>query len=376
MKQHTLIFVPHARAKFRKWRFSTSQALLVIAPLALLTVGGIVALGLWLSASFDRQQLEQIEQENVELRTVNSRFETSIKDLETKLQDYQQRIHKLAIVAGVSDLTPTTEPGIGGVDRQPLRIGVADANADNLPMGGPEPLLDDLSQLKGQAASIEQSMSMLQQSFDDRRLRLLNMPTIAPVKGVVTSGFGNRRDPFTGRLAFHEGLDIVAPVGKEVHATGDGIVTQGRHGNRLGQEVYASRGFGVTSALGHLGLQASSKRRRRAALPGGRLRRLLRPLDRQPPALRDPARRPVDQPLAYILDDVNPSSAAAPSRRAPAAPPTALGRPCSRLCCADSAQAPSGPGTAAISAARQPTLCRLQPSRKPERRIKPPDRTS
>jgi murein DD-endopeptidase MepM/ murein hydrolase activator NlpD len=243
LKQHTLIFVPHARAKFRKWRFSTSQALLVIAPLALVTIGGIVAIGLWLSASFDRQQLDQIEQENAELRSVNSRFETSIQDLESKLQDYQARIHKLAIVAGVSDLTPTTEPGLGGVDRQPMRAPGAE---------GPDPRFGNLEELAGQAQSIEQSMSLLQQSFDDRRLRLSNMPTIAPVKGIVTSGFGNRRDPFTGRLSFHEGLDIVAPTGKEVHATGDGIVTKAGMESGYGRVVYVSHGFGVTSVFGHL----------------------------------------------------------------------------------------------------------------------------
>ena len=239
MKQHTLIFVPHARAKFRKWRFSTSQALLVLAPLAILTVGGIVALGLWLSASFDRQQLEQIEQENAELRTVNERFESSIQQLETKLQDYQQRIHKLAIVAGVSDLTPTSEPGLGGVDRLPSRTNGLNVDGS----------LDDL---RGQAQAIEQNMAVLQQSFDDRRLRLLNMPTVAPVRGIVTSGFGNRRDPFTGRLSFHEGLDIVAPTGKEVHATGDGIVTKAAMESGYGRVIYISHGFGVTTVFGHL----------------------------------------------------------------------------------------------------------------------------
>ncbi len=305
MKQHTLIFVPHARAKFRKWRFSTSQALLVIAPLALLTVGGIVALGLWLSASFDRQQLEQIEQENAELRNVNSRFETSIHDLETKLADYQQRIHKLAIVAGISDLTPTSEPGIGGIDRQPLRPALAESALAEGAMGGPE-ALSDLEGLKGRAVSIEKSMALLQQSFDDSRLKLLNMPTIAPVKGIVTSGFGNRRDPFTGRLAFHEGLDIVAPAGKEVHATGDGIVTKAGVETGYGKVIYVSHGFGVTSVFGHLSgfkVEQGQKVRRGQAIgfvgssgrsTGNHLHYEIR-LDGQS-----------TNPLAYILDDVNP----------------------------------------------------------------------
>ena len=78
------------------------------------------------------------------------------------------------------------------------------------------------------------------------------MPTVAPVRGIVTSGFGNRRDPFTGRLSFHEGLDIVAPTGKEVHATGDGIVTKAAMESGYGRVIYISHGFGVTTVFGHL----------------------------------------------------------------------------------------------------------------------------
>jgi murein DD-endopeptidase MepM/ murein hydrolase activator NlpD len=237
LKQHTIILVPHARAKFRKWRFTSAQAVLVIAPLALITLGGVASLGLWLSSSFDSQQLEQIRRENAELRDVNGRFESDIEQLETKLEDYQQRIHKLAIVAGLADLSPTSEPGIGGIDREPAMLADADGK---------------LSALNGQLNALEDSMAVLQQSFEDKRSRLSSMPAVAPVKGIITSGFGNRRDPFTGRLSLHEGLDIVAPAGKEVRAPGDAIVTKAGWAKDYGNVIYLSHGYGVTTLYGHL----------------------------------------------------------------------------------------------------------------------------
>jgi murein DD-endopeptidase MepM/ murein hydrolase activator NlpD len=42
----------------------------------------------------------------------------------------------------------------------------------------------------------------------------------------LTSGFGMRKNPVTGNMRLHEGLDLAAPLGAEVYAAGDGIVTE------------------------------------------------------------------------------------------------------------------------------------------------------
>ena len=114
MKQHTIIFVPHARAKFRKWRLTSLQAWTVIGTLGALTLGGLVAMVALLNTSVDRQQLDELQAENATLREINLGFESSIRNLEGQVEDYQQRIHKLAIVAGISDLAPGGDAGIGG----------------------------------------------------------------------------------------------------------------------------------------------------------------------------------------------------------------------------------------------------------------------
>ncbi len=45
-----------------------------------------------------------------------------------------------------------------------------------------------------------------------------------PLRGKITSGFGNRKDPFSGKRSFHCGIDISADIGKKVLAAADGRV--------------------------------------------------------------------------------------------------------------------------------------------------------
>src|SRR5277367_3205698 len=54
--------------------------------------------------------------------------------------------------------------------------------------------------------------------------QVADAPSLWPVEGRVTSSFGEREDPFNGEGAFHAGLDISAPSGTVIRATGDGVV--------------------------------------------------------------------------------------------------------------------------------------------------------
>lgn len=249
MREHTIIFVPHARAKFRKWRFTTLQASLLIGTLATLTLGGVAATILYFDTTFDRRQLDHIQQENAELRQVNKGFEKSIRDLGGKLEEYQRQIQKLAIVAGVSELSPASDGGIGG----PLSIesGLVSDSGEVIESGF-DPMEGSLALLETWADDLGRDMTLLQERFDERRLRISRTPAITPVKGLLTSGFGYRPDPFTKHRNFHGGIDIVAPRGKEVKTTGDGFVIKTGRVQGLGNAVYVSHGYGITTRYGHL----------------------------------------------------------------------------------------------------------------------------
>ncbi len=73
-----------------------------------------------------------------------------------------------------------------------------------------------------------------------------------PVRGYITSGYGYRRDPFTGKIKFHRGTDIGAPVGTIIRSTLDGLVLSVGHDPMFGKYILIKHQIGYTSLYGHL----------------------------------------------------------------------------------------------------------------------------
>lgn len=82
----------------------------------------------------------------------------------------------------------------------------------------------------------------------------LDIPTLWPVMGPITSSFGQREDPVlgNGEGEFHKGLDISAPNGTPVRATADGTVKLAGLANGYGREVIVDHGHGLETCYGHL----------------------------------------------------------------------------------------------------------------------------
>jgi hypothetical protein len=77
-------------------------------------------------------------------------------------------------------------------------------------------------------------------------------PSIWPVRGAITAGFGQRMDPFSGEGNFHNGVDIAAPVGTPIRAAADGILFHAGPDAGYGNEALIDHGYGLTTKYGHL----------------------------------------------------------------------------------------------------------------------------
>ncbi len=80
------------------------------------------------------------------------------------------------------------------------------------------------------------------------------VPALWPIMGPITSGFGQRQDPVlgNGEGEFHTGIDIGAPNGLPIRATGDGVVKTAGMANGYGREVIIDHGHGVETLYGHM----------------------------------------------------------------------------------------------------------------------------
>nr|CAD6414699.1 M23 family peptidase [Rhizobium sp. Q54] len=79
------------------------------------------------------------------------------------------------------------------------------------------------------------------------------LPYGSPAPGQpVTSRYGNRIDPFIGRLALHAGMDFQAETGAKVFSTGAGTVISAEYSGGYGNLVEIDHGYGITTRYGHL----------------------------------------------------------------------------------------------------------------------------
>lgn len=100
-------------------------------------------------------------------------------------------------------------------------------------------------------ASGEQ-LSVLESLLFNRKLEAATLPSRAPVLvGYVTSGFGNRADPFGGGSQFHKGIDFDANTGDPVLAVADGVVSYSGVRSGYGNVIEVDHGNGYVTRYAH-----------------------------------------------------------------------------------------------------------------------------
>lgn len=166
---------------------------------------------------------------------------------------------------------------VGQIQAQMLRLNAlgerlvskADLDAeefdfDSVPAtGGPQEVsglsstgLDDfiaaLDTLDVSLADRAHKLSVLETMLMERSLRERLMPSGRPIgKGWMSSKYGKRADPFTGKQEYHKGMDFAGKEGADVLAVGDGVVTWSGRRSGYGNLVEINHGNGYVTRYGH-----------------------------------------------------------------------------------------------------------------------------
>jgi murein DD-endopeptidase MepM/ murein hydrolase activator NlpD len=155
------------------------------------------------------------------------------------------------------------DQGVGNLRNVMRRTGInpdafARKVASSEGVGGPEIPLDQV-RIEGisdskfthaylSAAAVLDQLNGLSAAMD-------HVPLAMPVSTASfdrSSGFGARVDPFTGRYAFHPGIDFAGPWGSVVHATAPGTVVFAGNRGGYGNMVEIDHGYGIHTRYGHL----------------------------------------------------------------------------------------------------------------------------
>ncbi len=109
-----------------------------------------------------------------------------------------------------------------------------------------------LSDLSEQLQSREQQLSLLEDVMMRSELMKEARPTGRPIsKGWISSYYGMRNDPFSGKLEMHKGMDFAGKKGSEVVAVASGVVTWSGERYGYGNLVEINHGNGYVTRYGH-----------------------------------------------------------------------------------------------------------------------------
>jgi murein DD-endopeptidase MepM/ murein hydrolase activator NlpD len=233
----TVIFVPNARAKFRKYQVPVGVAKVAGRVGAVLGVVLLGALVHYSALLLEVSRLRKVEEESRNLLTKTHQIEQDAAALRAQMGQLSGIVNKLGVMAGVD--APPPDPTIGGTGGGTL----ADRSA---------PSIASFAEMSTRLNELTEKSRELTGVFDKQRSLLSTTPSVWPVRGYLSAGFGNRNDPFTGLRDFHPGLDISAPLGTKILAPADGTVIFAGVKGGYGNAVTVDHGRGIVTHYGHL----------------------------------------------------------------------------------------------------------------------------
>lgn len=237
-KEHTIIFVPHARARFRQFRVSSRLLWAVGSAVVLSVLVGVTFSFLWFQSIRKNREVSALLAENQDLRSRTATLNGQLEGIEKQLVEFEDRTRRLSIVAGLSATHDAGTGGVGGLTALPV---------------DPDAALDaGLSEAGRRGAVLSSRLVLVEKRLALQADQLALTPTLAPTVGVLTAGFGMRVDPFTSQPEFHTGIDISTPTGNRIYAPANGTVVKVSTEKGYGRVVRISHGYGLTTLYGHL----------------------------------------------------------------------------------------------------------------------------
>ena len=278
---YTVVIFRGSTAKPLRFSFPRKFVRKILIVAAILLVADLLVISHYVIRTGEVWELSAFRSEALSARQQTVAFSTAVDDLKKRLISMKEVNQRLRVMLGIETLKAGDQFNGRGGEETPLPEGSlipTDKNGEVGIPGAVERIRSDgqgeqavasglkefdeqeliasvkegIAWLAKEADRQEQSLQELSLAAEQKSSRWAATPSIWPVKGWITSGFGPRVSPFTEKPAWHDGLDIGAAANAPVQAPAQGRVTSVGFDSKLGNVVKVDHGFGIETLYGHL----------------------------------------------------------------------------------------------------------------------------
>ncbi len=258
-RRYTLMMVPDRSSKVRRVRVSKSTLWFFLS-ICMLVVA-VIGVGVFHYLTVIDQVGENwdLKQQNLQLRHRLVSLHEKVASIENVLDRVQRFDTKLRTITQLND--PKRHLALGPVDIRSGSDYQADGSESVAPLVraiGENPHLaisllgKQLDEMASEAEKREGSIRQLETYLRGQKARLASTPSVWPARGWVTSGFGMRPDPYTGKRVMHRGLDIANQEGVPIVSPARGVVTFKGISGGYGKLLIIDHGYEIRTRYGHL----------------------------------------------------------------------------------------------------------------------------
>jgi len=204
------------------------------------------------------------DQEKMLLNAWQGEMDVQREEIATARQKVDEDIDALALRLGELQAKVIRLDALGERLTEIAKLDRGEFDFSNSPaMGGPEntvaedsitvpDFIESLESLSKQVDDRSDQLGLLETMLMSRNLEDEVSPAGRPIKrGWISSYYGMRTDPFTGRREHHKGMDLAGKDGSDVIAVGAGVVTWAGDRYGYGKLVEVNHGNGYATRYGH-----------------------------------------------------------------------------------------------------------------------------
>ncbi len=250
----TVLLISEDNKSMKKTSVSSSIFILAAVLFVSLTVfSGIAGYRLY-TLRADLTRIDNIKQVNKQQKKQLAVLTDKVVKLDTEMNDLRCFNRHLSEIAKIDLETHEEIVGIGGGE-------VGSGSGTISESMNSEVLTEKIitRKLHSHIKQIEDDIDVENQisrelltELERQRSLMAHTPSIWPSRGWVSSSYGWRNSPFTGRRHFHKGIDIAARQGTPIFAPADGIVTAYKKNGGYGNFLVINHGYGIVTRYGHL----------------------------------------------------------------------------------------------------------------------------